>query len=188
MMRRSDLSSYPTAEDQPVLVALCRLAVISEEAIDLVYTQRAASLRDLHVTVEKLYAKLCGWGNEFGIGTGATDNQKSASLDPMASFLLHGGANLFHCDSFFRHLTDNCEVYFHTVLLAYRPFLIAESALGAEGMQRLSGQLWLRQACRRATDIAQDALCFLDNLFQQSAECRVRSNPVLFIALFSIRG
>ena len=98
MMRRSDLTSCPAPEDQPVLVALFRLAVISEEAIDLVYTQRAASLRDLHVTVEKLYAKLCGWGNEYGIGSEATGNQNTVPFDPVASFILHSGENLFHAN------------------------------------------------------------------------------------------
>lgn len=79
---------------------------------------------------------------------------------------------------FFFHKAKNCVVYFHTVLLAFRPFLIAESALSFQGIQHLSGQLWLRQACRRATDTAQDALCFLDNLFQKSEECRVCFNRV----------
>lgn len=94
-MRRSDLTSCPTHGDQPVLVALFRLAVISEEAIDLVYTQRSASLRDLHVTVERLYAKLHGWGKEYGIGTEDSESQKNVLFDPVASFILHGGKDLF---------------------------------------------------------------------------------------------
>lgn len=56
MMRRSDLASYSFPEEQPVLVALSRLGGIAEEAIELLYTQSAASLHVLHSTAEKLYA------------------------------------------------------------------------------------------------------------------------------------
>ena len=92
-VRRADFGSYPFPEDQPILLALCQLAIIAEEAIDLVYTRRAASLRDLHSTAETLYAKLRDWGHSYGIGTGTAEHSQTMPLTPVASFLLHTREN-----------------------------------------------------------------------------------------------
>ena len=38
--------------------------------------------------------------------------------------------------------------------------MIAESAIGVNGMLHLTSELWLRQACRRTTNTAKDAIFF----------------------------
>lgn len=48
--------------------------------------------------------------------------------------------------------------------------MVAESAMS---VTQPSSELWLRQACRRATDTAQDAIFFVNNLYERSIECRV---------------
>jgi hypothetical protein len=93
-MRRSDIANHPFPDHHIVLTALSRLAVISEEAIDLLYTQRADSLHDLHVTAENLYTTLCAWGKEYGISSEAADNQRNETLTPMATLILHSGRHL----------------------------------------------------------------------------------------------
>lgn len=87
-MRRSDIATYPFPKNQTVLTALARLAIIAEEAIDLLYTQRADSLHQLHATAERLYATLCAWGTEYDI---AAKNDQNTPLAAVVSLLLHSG-------------------------------------------------------------------------------------------------
>jgi hypothetical protein len=94
MMRRSDIANYPFPDHHIILTALSRLAVISEEAIDLLYTQRADSLHDLHVTAENLYTTLCAWGKDYGISSEAADHQRNETPTPIATLILHSGRHL----------------------------------------------------------------------------------------------
>ena len=66
-MRRSDIATHPFPDNHILLTALVRLAVIAEEAIDLLYTQRADSLYHLHTIAEGLYTTVCLWGKDYGI-------------------------------------------------------------------------------------------------------------------------
>jgi hypothetical protein len=172
MMRRSDIANHPFPDHHIVLTALSRLAVISEEAIDLLYTQRADSLHHLHGIAENLYQTLCAWGKEYGISSEAVDNQRDKTMAPMASLILHSG-KLSKSLAADYPITENFLVYFHTILLVFRPFMVAESAISVDSRSHLSSELWLRQACRRATNTAQDAIFFVNNLYEVSIECRV---------------
>lgn len=87
-MRRSDIATYPFPENQTVLTALARLAIIAEEAIDQLYTQRADSLHQLHTTAERLYTTLRAWSTEYAI---AAKHDQSTPLAAVASLLLHSG-------------------------------------------------------------------------------------------------
>jgi hypothetical protein len=175
-MRRSDIASHPFPEDQVFLTALSKLAVIIEEAIDLLYTQRADSLHHLHATAEKLYATLFAWGKEYSISSEAAKHHQTMSLAPVPSLFLHSGekSSLLSLDGL---ITKYLTVYFHTVLLVFRPFMIAAPAIGVDSTLHLSSELWLRQACRRATDTAQDAIFFVNNMYEQFVECRVGLDP-----------
>jgi hypothetical protein len=172
MMRRSDIANHPFPDHHIVLAALSRIAVISEEAIDLLYTQRADSLHHLHGIAENLYRTLCAWGKDYGISSEAADNQRNEALTPMAFLLLHSGeySQLLAADYL---ITEHFPVYFHTILLVFRPFMVAESAIDVDSRSHLSSELWPRQACRRATNTAQDAIFFVNNLCEVSIECRV---------------
>jgi hypothetical protein len=65
----------------------------------------------------------------------------------------------------------NCFlVYYHAVLLTFRPFLVAMAST-----HQKPGLMWLRAACRKATDAAQDSLVFISNQQNASTACRVRS-------------
>jgi hypothetical protein len=90
-MRRTDLAIHPFPDDQVVLTALCQLAVIAEEAIDLLYTQRADSLYHLHTTAENMYVTISAWGRDYGISSEAAQNHQPMPLAPMASLILHSG-------------------------------------------------------------------------------------------------
>lgn len=175
-MRRADFGSYPFPEDLRILLALCQLAIIAEEAIDLVYTRRAPSIRDLHSTAERLHAKLRDWGHAFGVGNETAEAHQTVPLAPVASLLLH---TCMGSPCLFMSHTNFVPVYFHSILLLFRPFMIAESSV--DGISHLSSELWLRKACRRATDTAQDAICILNNIMEQSEDSRV--GTLLFLWL-----
>jgi hypothetical protein len=172
MMRRSDIANHPFPDHHNILAALSRLAVISEEAIDSLYTQRADSLHHLHVTAENLYQTLCAWGKDYGIRSEAAENQRNEALTPMASLILYSGKHS-RSSAVDYPITEYSQVYFHTILLVFRPFMVAESAISVDDRSHLSSELWLRQACRRATNTAQDAIFFINNLYEASIECRV---------------
>jgi hypothetical protein len=71
-------------------------------------------------------------------------------------------------------LVDSCanrpSVYYHAILLIFRPFLVAEAL--AE-IQQKHGIMWLREACRHATDAAQDSLVFVKTQQNASKACKV---------------
>lgn len=56
----------------------------------------------------------------------------------------------------------------------FRPFLVAESALQrAESTQQL-GEIWLRRACRNATDAAVDSIAFVGAIYRTIDVSKVR--------------
>jgi hypothetical protein len=65
-----------------------------------------------------------------------------------------------------RGLSTNCLVYYHFIHTIYRPFLIAESALTAAGQVERANAIWLRQACRNATDSAEDSIVLTREIFK----------------------
>jgi hypothetical protein len=74
----------------------------------------------------------------------------------------------------FAYLVNSCanraSVYYHAILLTFRPFLVAEAL--AETQQK-HGLMWLREACRHATDAAQDSLIFVETQQNASEACKV---------------
>jgi hypothetical protein len=63
-------------------------------------------------------------------------------------------------------------VYYHSILLTFRPFLVTEALAGNQQKQ---GAMWLREACRHATDAAQDSLVFIDSERATTGSCKVRT-------------
>ncbi|KAK1700944.1 hypothetical protein BDP55DRAFT_538952 [Colletotrichum godetiae] len=160
-MQKSDFESCPYPDGQPTLMALCQFANILEEAIESIYNKRTDSLRQLYGKAEKLYSHVRQYGEKWGLGTAASV-QRVDAWNAETSLLLH-------------------NVYFHVVLLIFRPFLIAEAALqSGEGSGGI-GDIWLRQACRHATDAAQDALAFTWNMLRSPEECNTRRYHAFFI-------
>ncbi|KAK2015794.1 C6 zinc finger domain-containing protein [Colletotrichum eremochloae] len=161
MMQKSDFDSCPYPEGQPTMIALCQFASVIEETIESIYNRRTDSLRQLYGKAERLHNQLRQYGDKWGLGCAVSFQRKDA-WNAETSLLLH-------------------NIYFHIVLLIYRPFLIAEAALlsgeGSGGM----GDIWLRQACRHATDAAQDALAFTINMLRGPEECKTRRYLAFFI-------
>ena len=58
-------------------------------------------------------------------------------------------------------------------MLTFRPFLLDKSA--AQGMKstQTNGQMWLRQACRNATDAAQDSIVYMYDKIRTIDACKV---------------
>lgn len=50
------------------------------------------------------------------------------------------------------------SVYYHIIILIFRPFLVAQHAIRVSGRSSESKDMWLRQACRYAVDAAQDSI------------------------------
>ncbi|KAF5571367.1 C6 zinc finger domain-containing protein [Fusarium phyllophilum] len=59
-----------------------------------------------------------------------------------------------------------CNIYYHFIHTIYRPFLIAESALRDSGQMERANTIWLRQACRYATDAAEDSIVLTHQIFK----------------------
>lgn len=70
-------------------------------------------------------------------------------------------------------------------MLTFRPFLIAKCTLYSKSVSEPLGQLWLRQACRHATDAAQDSISLMEEMYRNFPECKVcvsfRSKPLEII-------
>lgn len=160
-------------------MALCQFANILEEAIESIYNKRTDSLRQLYGKAEKLYGHVRQYGEKWGLGTAASV-QRVDAWNPETSLLLHNGTSNFRPSVTFKLLLiPRIQVYFHVVLLIFRPFLIAEAALqSGEGSGGI-GDIWLRQACRHATDAAQDALAFTWNMLRGPEECNVSRGRVV---------
>lgn len=154
MLKMSDISS-PFPENQPFIVTLSRLAYIGEQCSKTIYnTHRYDSLRKLFVAAEDIHAQLRDFANKHGIG--------SAGLD--SNGLLSGGEHPL------RLLLHN--LYYHTILLTFRPFLVADYALASSPSQDAASAMWLRQACRQATNTAQDCIMYCYSQLQKDEVCR----------------
>lgn len=153
-LRMADISS-PFPEDQPLLVGMSRLAHIAESTTRMIYTQRYDSLRKLYMAAETIHAQLREFADKYGIGS-ATEGYTPVSDDP-ASLMMH-------------------NLYYHTVLLTYRPFLVADYALASSPDGKIAegggGPMWLRQACRTAIDSAQDGILYAHNQIRKHDACR----------------
>lgn len=183
-IKMSDIST-PLPEDQPFLVSISRLAHITEKLMNIIYTQRYDSLRKLYQAAEGIHAQLREFAAAHGIGS-AHEADNACSEDPTTLMLYN--------------------MFYHTLLLVYRPFLIADSALasspdgqskrgpgggpggggGGTGSSSSSSStgadaMWLRQACRTAIDSAQDQILHAHNQIRKHDTCRTsRYNGYFF--------
>ncbi|KAK8057429.1 hypothetical protein PG996_011366 [Apiospora saccharicola] len=71
--------------------------------------------------------------------------------------------------------------YYLGVILTFRPFLIANYAMRFGKYQRDNGEMWLRQACRYATDAAQDSIIFMSSIVPRIAICKYHRYQAFFI-------
>lgn len=55
-------------------------------------------------------------------------------------------------------------VYYHAIILIFRPFLVANQAMRVTGGAGEIKEMWMRQACRYAIDAAQDSIEFFWNI------------------------
>lgn len=166
-LKMSDIST-PLPENQPFVVSMSRLAHITEKLMTIIYTQRYDSLRKLYQAAEGIHAQLRDFAAAHGIGS-AHEADNACSEDPTTLMLYN--------------------MFYHTLLLVYRPFLVADSALASspEG-QRQGGAggggadaMWLRQACRTAIDSAQDQILHAHNQIRKHDTCRTsRYNGYFF--------
>ncbi|KAH8201605.1 hypothetical protein TruAng_004211 [Truncatella angustata] len=73
------------------------------------------------------------------------------------------------------------QVYYHVILLTYRPFLIADSALKPAGGPKEPDTMWLRQACRYAIDAAQDSIVYAASSFRKDEACKTTRYYAFFL-------
>lgn len=155
-LKMADISS-PYPEGQPLVVSMSRLSQIAEIISKNIYTQRYNSLRKLYQAAESIHSQLREFADKHGI---TSPEETSISHEP-ASLILHNR-------------------YYNTVLLTYRPFLVADHALAAasaEGKIVEGGgvgcPMWLRQACRTAIDSAQDGIVYAHTQIRKYESCRL---------------
>ncbi|KAJ4414720.1 hypothetical protein N0V82_007772 [Gnomoniopsis sp. IMI 355080] len=156
-LKMSDIST-PLPEDKPFLASISRLAHIIEKMRTTIYTQRYDSLRKLYQAAEGIHAQLREFAAAHGIGS-AHEADNACSEDPTTLMLYN--------------------MFYHTLLLVYRPFLVAESALASSPEEQSKGAggggadaMWLRQACRTAIDSAQDQILHAHNQIRKHETCR----------------
>ncbi|KAK5681586.1 hypothetical protein LTS10_006119 [Elasticomyces elasticus] len=152
-LKMSDITCRLPAA-QPVLTILCEIARIAEVNAEDMYHRRSESLQLLYVAAERTHAQLRHAAEQAGIGASIASNRGKQQHSEVAELHLQ-------------------TVYYHAVLLNFRPFLVAEAL--SERHQR-HGVMWLREAYRHATDAAQDALVFISNQFNAAEACKVRLN------------
>ncbi|KAJ4394759.1 hypothetical protein N0V93_003979 [Gnomoniopsis smithogilvyi] len=164
-LKMSDIST-PLPEDKPFLVSISRLAHITEKLRTTIYTQRYDSLRKLYQAAEGIHAQLREFAAAHGIGS-AHEADNACSEDPTTLMLYN--------------------MFYHTLLLVYRPFLVADSALASSPEGQSKGgaggadAMWLRQACRTAIDSAQDQILHAHNQIRKHETCRTsRYNGYFF--------
>ncbi|KAF2008030.1 hypothetical protein P154DRAFT_528666 [Amniculicola lignicola CBS 123094] len=76
---------------------------------------------------------------------------------------------------------ETIQVYYHTLMLAFRPFLIAEFALRSNPNRNPNEQMWLRRAYRVAVDAAQDLIQYISHKASISPTCQSLRYHAVFI-------
>jgi hypothetical protein len=173
-LKFSDITCrYPDA--LPVLTNLCELARIAEVNAEEMYLHKSESLQLLYVAAERTHGQLRRFAEKAGIGSSDVGSQGGQYGGSPALHLHNGNAYFSHT----RASTANPPtVYYHSILLTFRPFLVTEALAGNRQKQ---GAMWLREACRHATDAAQDSLVFINNELDTTASCKVSTLRCLTI-------
>jgi hypothetical protein len=150
----------------PVLKGLTDIARIAESNAEEMYLRKSDSLQLLYVAAERTYVQLRRFAERAGIAAMDVDERVKQYGDVPALHLHNGGFEICSICVW----PANCFlVYYHAVLLTFRPFLVAMASSNQK-----PGLMWLRAACRKATDAAQDSLVFISNQQNASIACRVR--------------
>ncbi|OTB02667.1 hypothetical protein M426DRAFT_322431 [Hypoxylon sp. CI-4A] len=159
-IKMADIST-PLPSSHTVLASLCKLAHIAEDGARVIYGLRHASLGKLYVAAEEIHVRIREFAAESGIGSPGFANRHKIP-DGIASLIIH-------------------NVYYHTILLTFRPFLIAESALPSTQNNVSPQQVWLRQASRYAVNAAQDSIAYASYMFQKDDVCRSSRYNAFFL-------
>ncbi|KAJ8131716.1 hypothetical protein O1611_g1911 [Lasiodiplodia mahajangana] len=141
----------PYPDHQPALIGLCKLAQIAEDSAATIYGLACTSLWQLYQAAEKIHSRLQACAEELGIASAAATR---SSLFSHASTLLLN------------------NVYYHILLLTFRPFLIAEFALHLGAQHPSSNHMWLRRACRIAIEAAQDCTVYMSQAYHEFDLCK----------------
>ncbi|KAI9157993.1 Pseudouridine-metabolizing bifunctional protein [Paramyrothecium foliicola] len=161
MIHKEDVGC-PYPDGQPLLANLCNVGAIIEDIAASLYNRKTESLRQLHVKAQALYQRLQQWSRSLGIGPSCVPSSEPDD-DILTTLILHN------------------KVYFHLVHTTFRPFLIAESVLQQDGNRKETGELWLRQACRNATDAAIDSIVFMDAMLPKIDANKLQRNDSFYI-------
>ncbi|KAI7554304.1 hypothetical protein KC331_g635 [Hortaea werneckii] len=148
----ADISSGPL-EDQSLVACLSRMANIVERDVGSMYEGGPHTLQELYHAADKAHHNLREFGETLRIGSRNMFPSLPTAVDNIATLQFH-------------------NLYYLSILLIFRPFLIAESALRTKSSSA-PGEMWLRQACRCAIDAAQDYLVFASGLLKSSDICKV---------------
>ncbi|RMX94332.1 hypothetical protein D0868_12353 [Hortaea werneckii] len=156
----ADISSGPL-EDQSLVACLSRMANIVERDVGSMYEGGPHTLQELYNAADKAHHNLREFGETLRIGSRNMFPSLPPAVDNIATLQFH-------------------NLYYLSILLIFRPFLIAESALRTKSSSA-PGEMWLRQACRCAIDAAQDYLVFASGLLKSSDICKRPRYTTFFI-------
>ncbi|RJE21280.1 hypothetical protein PHISCL_06376 [Aspergillus sclerotialis] len=170
VLTRDDIRC-PFPDNQPLLVSHCGYATILQQACELIYLKNPRPLREVYSTAEGLYVRIRQWAKQSGL-LPESNSSNEFFLDDVSKLMLYSGRSLGPDPSIFL-FAKNVLGYFYLILLSFRPFLIAYSALKSTSSDRPTEELWIRQACRHATDAAQDYIVVVSNIFRISDACKV---------------
>ncbi|VUC26539.1 unnamed protein product [Clonostachys rosea] len=158
---REDDIGWPSPSDHPLLANLCRAGAIMEDVAASLYNCRTDTLGNLYYKAQALHDRLKQWGGSMGIGS-LSPSRSHVPNDPLATLTLH-------------------NVYFYITHTIFRPFLITEFALMSERQAKEPGDLWLRQACRHASDAATDSILFMESMLDKVDFSKIRRQDAFYI-------
>lgn len=149
------------------------MANIVERDVGSMYEGGPHTLQELYHAADKAHHNLREFGETLRIGSRNMFPSIPPACDNIATLQFHNRKWIVlpMCFSSNKRL-----VYYLSILLIFRPFLIAESALRTKSSSA-PGEMWLRQACRCAIDAAQDYLVFASGLLKSSDICKVGTPP-----------
>ncbi|KAF2493139.1 hypothetical protein BU16DRAFT_489544 [Lophium mytilinum] len=150
----ADDISCPYPDNQEFLASICQLSAIMSRCSKNLYSKRQNTLKQMWKAASTINDELRVFATKVGIGT--TDQSRTSTPSESQSVQ--------------RFLLNN--LYYQTVILTFRPFLIVWAANQQANMGGDSGgdypitplsveQKWLREARRNVVDAAQDLIAHL---------------------------
>lgn len=154
--------------EQPILTSLCEIGRIAEASWEDMYAKKTESLRSLYAAAQRAHTQLRQLAEKAGIGAGDISCGHDGG-NGVAALHLHNCRFLLVNVTMWPH-ADRIAVYYHAVLVIFRPFLIAETLAYT---QQKHGVMWLREACRHAVNAAQDSLVYINERYSTLEDCKV---------------